>query len=100
MNSHHSLTYSNLGAQDLGRGLMVRIFFKIFARTTDVGARTLVLGASAGPESHGKFVSDCAIHEPVLGLAKGDVGLQLQKRIWAELRDKLEAIRPGVTSIA
>lgn len=84
----------------MGRGLMVRTLLNVFARSTPVGARTLVLGASAGPESHGKFISDGMINEPDLGLAGGDVGAQLQERVWAELREKMEAIRPGVTSIA
>ena len=79
---------------------MVRGFLAAFARATEVGARNLIVAASAGPESHGKFVSDCLIQDADRALAKGEEGLKLQKLIWAELREKLEAIRPGITSLA
>ena len=67
-------------------------------RPTDVGARTLVYGASLGPESHGQYVPDCII-TPTVGLMKGKAGEELQQRVWMELRDKLEGIRPGVTAL-
>ena len=78
---------------------VVRIFKWLFARTCEVGSRTLVYGASAGPKSHGQYVPDTKI-TPTLGLCKGQAGAELQERIWVELREKLEAIRPGVTSLS
>ncbi len=72
---------------------------KILARPTEVGARTLVYGASVGPESHGKYLPDCTI-TPTAGLTNGDAGAELQNRFWVELKEKLEAIRPGVTSLS
>jgi len=72
---------------------------KILCRKTEVGARTLVYGASVGPESHGQYVPDCKI-TPAEGLCKGKAGAELQNRVWLELREKLEAIRPGVTSLS
>ncbi|MCJ1353384.1 MAG: hypothetical protein MMC33_003370 [Icmadophila ericetorum] len=77
----------------------VRIIIKILARRTEVGARTLVYGASVGPESHGQYVPDCKI-TPTVGLTKGEAGAELQSRFWVELKQKLEAIRPGVTSLS
>ena len=77
----------------------VRVFTKLFARPTEVGARTLVHGASVGPESHGQYVPDTKI-TPTKGLCKGQAGVELQDRVWTELRQKLEAIRPGITSIS
>ncbi|CAD6578940.1 MAG: hypothetical protein ASARMPRED_008899 [Alectoria sarmentosa] len=76
-----------------------RIAIKLLARPTEVGARTLVHGASVGPESHGHYVPDCKI-TPTAGLTKGEAGVELQSRVWVELRQKLEAIRPGVTSLS
>ncbi|KAK3356719.1 NAD(P)-binding protein [Lasiosphaeria hispida] len=76
----------------------VNYAMKILQRTTEVGSRTLVYGACAGPESHGQYVPECQI-VPVGGLAKGVAGAELQARVWAELRAKLEAVRPGVTEL-
>ena len=33
----------------------------LFARKTDVGARTLVAAAAAGAESHGAYMDDCRV---------------------------------------
>jgi hypothetical protein len=78
---------------------MVRILLKIIARRAEVGARTLVFGGSAGPETHGQYVPDCKI-TPTKGLCEGETGAELQKRVWEELRLKLEAIKPSVTSLS
>ena len=77
----------------------MRLLQRILCRPTEVGARTLVYGASAGPESHGQYLPDCEI-KPVLGLCKGEAGAQLQMRIWVELKGKLEGIQPGVTGLS
>ncbi|KAI9849757.1 MAG: hypothetical protein M1838_006258 [Thelocarpon superellum] len=76
-----------------------RLAIKILARPTEVGARTLVHGASVGPESHGQYLPDCKI-TPTAGLTKGETGAELQNRFWVELKQKLDAIRPGVTSLS
>ena len=76
----------------------IRIIIKMLARPTEVGARTLVHGASAEPESHGQYVPDCKI-TPTAGLARGKEGAELQNRVWLELKEKLEAILPGVASL-
>jgi hypothetical protein len=71
----------------------------MIARRVEEGARTLIYGATAGPETHGQYLPDCKI-EQTRGPCEGEAGRALQKRIWEELRQKLEIIRPGVTSIA
>ncbi|KAF2866327.1 NAD(P)-binding protein [Massariosphaeria phaeospora] len=68
------------------------------ARTTEVGSRMVVYGATAGSESHGQYVPDCEV-KPTGGLTKGKEGEDLQKRVWAELKAKLERIQTGVTDI-
>ncbi|PQE15855.1 short-chain dehydrogenase protein [Rutstroemia sp. NJR-2017a BBW] len=86
---------------ELGRdydNFAVRALTKIFARPTEVGARTLVYGASAGLESHGQYLPDCKMKETV-GLTKGKAGAELQGRVWLELRLKLEAIQEGITTL-
>lgn len=74
---------------------------RILARPVEVGARTLVYGASssAGIETHGGYLPDCKLTQTA-GQTKGKAGAELQNRVWLELRQKLEAIRPGVTNLS
>ncbi len=39
------------------------VFRRLLARTTEQGSRTLLHAALAGPESHGKFCSQCQVME-------------------------------------
>ncbi|KAJ1567987.1 hypothetical protein HK405_004019 [Cladochytrium tenue] len=75
----------------------VRIFERVFARPTEVGSRALVLSAAAGPEAHGQYTPDGSI-ERTGGLCAGKEGTELARQLWHDLRDELEAVRPGVTS--
>ncbi|KAF2802842.1 NAD(P)-binding protein [Mytilinidion resinicola] len=77
----------------------LRFLIKILARPTEVGSRTLVYGAGAGPETHGQYLPDCKI-TATKGLTSGEAGTKLQNRVWVELKQKLEVIRPGVTWLA
>ncbi len=83
--------------REVAGGFIVNLLLRILCRPAEVGSRTLVYGASAGPESHGQYVPDCKI-TPTKGLTRGKEGLELQERVWEELKVKLEGIRPGVTS--
>ena len=65
------------------------------ARTTEVGSRTLVDAACKGPESHGKYLSDCEIQDPATFVMSAE-GTKTQKRVWTELSEKLEHIHPGI----
>jgi hypothetical protein len=56
-----------------------------------------VYGGSAGAETNGQYVFDSRIMQ-TKGLCEGEAGVQLQKRVWEEPRQKLEVIRPGITS--
>jgi retinol dehydrogenase-12 len=70
---------------------------KLFARTTEVGSRTLVhAGVAAGQETHGKFMGTCSVLE-CSRLVEGPEGKGLEDKIWSELSQKLEAIQPGIT---
>ena len=69
----------------------------LLARSTEVGSRTLVHAAFQGAESHGQYLSDCEITEPA-PLVTSQGGRKAQDRVWIELLEKLEAIKPGVTS--
>ncbi|KAK4955618.1 hypothetical protein LTR10_006557 [Elasticomyces elasticus] len=72
--------------------------FMLLARTTEVGARTLVISATAGPETHGKYFADGKVTR-CANLVEGPEGPDVQRRVWAELAEKLEQIEPGVTKV-
>lgn len=79
--------------------LFMTLQYKLIARSMEVGARTLVHAAGAGPETHGKFLSECEVHiMPMEAKLWGDEE-ELQKRIWSEVMMKLEKVAPGVSKI-
>ena len=78
-------------------GLVLQIIKLFLARKTEVGSRTLLHAASAGPDSHGKYLSDTRIaDEEVSAFVKSEEGRRTQKQVWSELSQKLEAIQPGI----
>lgn len=80
-------------------GLFLTILKFFLARKTEVGSRTLVAAAVAGPESHGKYMTDAKIDDDALSdFVKSADGKEASKKVWEELREILELIQPGVTS--
>jgi hypothetical protein len=77
---------------------VVAVAKKIVARTTEVGARTLVDASLRGPSSHGKYLSDCKVRDCAT-IVEGKGGSQLQARVWSELAIELEKIQPGLTTL-
>ncbi|PQE23579.1 short-chain dehydrogenase protein [Rutstroemia sp. NJR-2017a BVV2] len=67
----------------------------LLGRTAEVGSRTYVLGASAGPESHGEFMSDGAVQEAE-GWIYTDTGKKVQKKVFEQTMKVLEKRCPGV----
>lgn len=88
------LCHSEL-ARDAGIGLAIMKFF--LARSTEVGSRTLVHAGASGAETHGHYLGDCKI-TLVSDFVLSQEGYEVQNRLWSELTEKLEAIKPGVTS--
>lgn len=80
-----------------GSNLGIALLKFFFARTTEVGSRTLVHAASAGPNSHGQYLRNCEMSEPA-PLVLGEEGEKAQARVWEELSQKLEKIQPGIMS--
>lgn len=69
---------------------------KLFARTTEVGSRTLVHGGvTAGEETHGKFMQTCKVTQ-CAKLVVGPEGTATEDKVWKELSEKLEVIQPGI----
>ncbi|KAG9952900.1 NAD(P)-binding protein, partial [Aureobasidium melanogenum] len=77
-------------------GFAFRLLYKLLARTTEVGSRTLVAAALASHDTHGQYMSDCMVEEPAK-FVRSDEGKRTQERVWAELIAKLEAIQPGIS---
>ncbi|KAF2663427.1 NAD(P)-binding protein [Microthyrium microscopicum] len=58
----------------------------LVGRTAEMGSRTLMHGAVAGVQSHGKFLSDCEIMDSkVPDWVYNASGSQVQERVWADL---------------
>jgi retinol dehydrogenase-12 len=69
---------------------------RLIGRSTEMGSRTLVAAASAGEESHGKYMTDCLVREPSMWV-RSKKGKEVQTRVYKELLMVLEEIEPGVT---
>ncbi|KIV85737.1 hypothetical protein PV11_01398 [Exophiala sideris] len=89
------LCHSEL-SREAGWGLTIMKFF--LARPTEVGSRTLVASATAGPESHGKYMSDSKVEDDnVSPFVKSEDGKKAADKVWSELSEILEGAQPGVT---
>jgi retinol dehydrogenase-12 len=73
--------------------LPISLFF--LARTSEMGSRTLVASASAGEDTHGKYLVDCKVHAESK-LVRSEEGAVIQQKVYAELSSILESIQPGV----
>jgi hypothetical protein len=92
----HLMSRSELSREATGMLAWIFWFSKLlFARTTECGSRTLVHAASQGPETHGKHLDGCKVAKRGGIAAAADVE-EVQKRVWKEISEKLESIRPGI----
>ncbi|KAJ5542831.1 hypothetical protein N7535_005255 [Penicillium sp. DV-2018c] len=88
------LCHSQLG-REIGWQLTVLKLF--LARSTEVGSRTLVAGATAGLESHGSYMTDGHVENSAFSsFVRSEEGRQAREKLWAELEVILEGVRPGV----
>ncbi|QSZ34821.1 hypothetical protein DSL72_007680 [Monilinia vaccinii-corymbosi] len=67
----------------------------LLARTTEEGARTLVIAAEGGEETHGQYLDDGKVGKVSPWTTSLD-GIATQKDIWVELSRELEKIQPGI----
>jgi len=89
------LCYSGLVKETGFVGAVVSTLKFLFARTTEVGSRTLVHAALAGSETHGQYLADAKITKPSK-LVLSEEGKVAQEKVWGELKVKLEKIQPGI----
>ncbi|ETI21842.1 hypothetical protein G647_05911 [Cladophialophora carrionii CBS 160.54] len=79
--------------------LFLEVLKFFLARRTEVGSRTLVASAAAGPESHGKYMHDGKVDESELSpFVRSKDGEVASEKVWQALSDILEKISPGVTT--
>jgi retinol dehydrogenase 12 len=78
------------------RALIFWFMKVVIARTAEVGSRTLVASAIGGPETHGKYMSECVVREPS-EFVRSEEGKLSQERVYKELMEILENIQPGIT---
>ncbi|MCJ1452012.1 hypothetical protein MMC28_002352 [Mycoblastus sanguinarius] len=67
------------------------------ARSTEVGARTLVAAAAGGVETHGRYMADGVVSEES-PFARSEEGRRVGERLWGELVGKLEGVVPGIST--
>ncbi|KAL2063262.1 hypothetical protein VTL71DRAFT_5067 [Oculimacula yallundae] len=92
------LCVSTLATRDKTSAVMkavLAIAMKLVARTTEVGSRTLVLGAAVGMTSHGEYMSD-GENQKVEGWIYTDVGKEVQKKVFEQTMRVLELRKPGI----
>ncbi|KGO76128.1 Short-chain dehydrogenase/reductase SDR [Penicillium italicum] len=88
------LCHSQLGRESDWKLTLMKM---LLARSTEVGSRTLVAGASAGLESHGAYMHDGYVENTSLSsFVRSDEGRQAREKLWAELSSILEGVYPGV----
>jgi NAD(P)-dependent dehydrogenase (short-subunit alcohol dehydrogenase family) len=86
--------HSQLGREQGIGFMLVKI---VLARSTEVGSRTLVAGASTGLEGHGAYMTDGHVENTALSpFVRSDQGSQTRVKLWNELSTILEGVRPGI----
>lgn len=69
--------------------LVVWIMYKLFARTTEQGSRSLVSATYQGVESHGRCWRSDGYLDESAALTTGDEGKRLREKAWREIGDIL-----------
>ncbi|KAK2758883.1 short-chain dehydrogenase reductase family [Colletotrichum kahawae] len=84
-------------ARNLGwiQGKIVKVVLSLVGRAPEEASRTLVLAAEGGPETHGQYLDDGKMGRPS-DFITSDEGIMVQKQLWKELLEKLDAIVSGI----
>ena len=68
-----------------------RNMLRLIGRTGEVGARALVSAITAGPETHGEYLSETQVKNASVWV-RSDEGKRFQKEMWSELQERLSRI--------
>ncbi|PNP58356.1 hypothetical protein THARTR1_01871 [Trichoderma harzianum] len=105
--SHHTiinlvnpgLCYSAINRSGVKPPLLVRLAYKVLARTTEVGGRCFVLAAAAPENSHGECQSD-GKNQDVADWIYTSLGEKAQRKAWEQTAVILEERKPGILKAA
>lgn len=86
---------SDLAREPVGLGF--KVAKAVLARGVEEGSRNLVAGAVGGRDTHGEYLDLGKVTKPA-SLVLGEEGMEIQKKLYGELVDKLEKIAPGVST--
>ena len=75
--------------------LLFAVGLLAIGRTPEMGSRNILKAATAGEETHGNYIGDCAL-VPVSSFVRSPEGEEAQKKVFKELLFILEKARPGV----
>lgn len=90
------LCATNIDRKEGKYSLGVRIIHKLFYRTAEVGARNLVHGTYAGPESHGEYLVDQKPAKTEAWILT-PTGEKAQLKVYEQTMAILEKRKPGIT---
>jgi retinol dehydrogenase 12 len=80
-------------------GAAQNLALRMIGRSSEEGARTLVHGVTeAKTESHGAYLSECQVKN-ASPFVRSTKGKEVQRKVWKEVVEKLEMIRPGVNKV-
>ncbi|KAJ6111763.1 hypothetical protein N7523_007824 [Penicillium sp. IBT 18751x] len=79
---------------------LVWVMYKVFARTTEQGCRSLVSATVQGAESQGKCWRSDGYLDESIALTTGVKGKSFQAKAWKEILEVLEEQAPDVRDIA
>jgi retinol dehydrogenase 12 len=84
-------------ASGLSGGLkaLFKVFELLFARTAEEGSRLVVLAASEGRQTHGKYMRGGTVQEYIPSV-RNEAGQARTDDTWAQLSRKLEQLQPGI----
>ncbi|KAJ5167627.1 Short chain dehydrogenase atnD [Penicillium canariense] len=78
-------------------GWQLYVMKLVLARSTEVGARTLIAGIATGLEGHGAYMTGGSVDNTSLSpFVRSDEGDLARGKLWKELLEILEPIRSGI----
>ncbi|KAG2187078.1 hypothetical protein INT44_003306 [Umbelopsis vinacea] len=95
------LCHSNLTRNMVqpGEKIFMTVFKTAFARSTEVGSRTIVnAGENENFQTHGKYLANCVVF-PTSDYVRSKEGYEAQISVWNELRDILYKLNPDTSRI-
>lgn len=75
--------------------VMMAVSNTLLARTSEMGSHNYVWAVSAGSQSHGMYIEDCAL-STLAPFADLEESKLLQTKVFRELSEILSGIAPGI----